>query len=391
MQPTSVQQILPDWKSERLLLSGADFLSHALHVIETAQAQLDLEFYIFDPGVMASEILMALRRASERGVKIRLLVDGVGAHSFYENFEAEIEDLQIEVKVYHPVPWHFTNFSVSLAWWPSTMFQLLGSVNSRNHRKVIISDSHTAIVGSFNVCDEHLPKDQGGADWLDAGAVIQGECVRFLVSAFEHAWEGWLGFHRSPSRWFGLRTYLAHQKSERYFLLNHTTRLRVSVRDRLFKKLRLATGRIWISTPYFAPSFKFIRLLTKAAARGVDVRLMIPMHNDVVFMHWVMKTYYESLLSRGIRIFEYQPSVLHAKIAVVDDWMAVGSTNLNSRSLFHDLEANYLLQMDSTKRQLESFLRKTFDESCVEIKDASRVTFVHRILGRIALIFKYWI
>lgn len=374
-----------------MILSGDQFLTELLGLIDSSVSSVDIEVYIFEPGVIASRLFQSLHQAADRGVRVRLLVDGAGGHNFIEDFEEELEAGKIEFKIFHPVPWHFSNYRVSLAWWPSTMFQLFGSINNRNHRKVAIADGDRAIVGSFNIADEHLPKTMGGQQWLDVAVLVEGECVGFLVSAYEHAWEGWLGYHGSLSRWFGIRTFLQFQKSERYFLMNHTARLRKSAKDRLARHLRTAQERIWICTPYFAPTWRFISLLGSAAKRGVDVRLMIPARNDVVFMAWVMKTYYATLLKRKIRIFEYTPSVLHAKIAIVDSWISVGSTNLNSRSLFHDLEANYLLQMDATERQLVQFVSDTCDHSCREVLESDPTSWVDVLLGRIALIFKYWI
>lgn len=381
---------LPNWNNESVITDGQTFMDSVVQLIDQSISTLDLEFYIFEPGEMAKSVMSALARAQQRGVKIRLLVDGVGAHNFFEDFDSDIEEIKMECKVYHPAPWHFANFRVPFAWLPSTMIQLFGNINNRNHRKVVICDKSKAIVGSFNISDVHLPKPIG-EEWFDAAVQVEGDCVQFLVSAFEHAWEGWLGYHRSLSRWFGIKTYISHVKAERYFLLNHTLRLRRSVRDRLYKHLRSANNLIWISTPYFAPSWSFIRLLGNAVKRGVDVRLMVPRNNDVVFMYWVMKTYYSTLRRRGVRLFEYKPSVLHAKIAVVDDWIAVGSTNLNSRSLFHDLEANYLLQMSSTKHQLIQLLEAKFQKECDEIVNEQNVAWWERVLGRFVLLFKHWI
>jgi cardiolipin synthase len=108
-------------------------------------------------------------------------------------------------------------------------------------------------------------------------------------------------------------------------------------------------------------------------------------------MKWVLRTYYARLLKKRIRIFEYKPSVLHAKTAIVDDWIEVGSTNLNSRSLFHDLEANYILQMTSTKNQLVQFISERFEKDCEEIFNTKKVVWWQQLLGRFALIFKHWI
>jgi cardiolipin synthase len=137
---------------------------------------------------------------------------------------------------------------------------------------------------------------------------------------------------------------------------------RRSFRD-FISRVQSAQNRIWITNAYLAPSTPLLRALAKAAQRGVDVKILVPRKSDVFFMPWVTAAHYPKLLKSGIQVFEYIPSFLHAKVALIDDWAIVGSSNLNRRSLIHDHEVDVVVSKPSSIQNLEERFMKDLTQS----------------------------
>src|SRR3989344_6416821 len=142
--------------------------------------------------------------------------------------------------------------------------------------------------------------------------------------------------------------------------------------------------RIWMTNAYFVPDNFLLKALVDAADTGVDVRIILPKKSDLRFMTWASATFHENLLKAGIRIFEYVPSILHAKTLIIDDWVLVGSSNMNYRSLLHDLEVDINVASLTAKKTLEQqFL--TDQQACKEIflKQWMQRPLRQRIMGRL--------
>lgn len=375
---------------EKLISSGDAYIEALLSLIDSAKKTIRIEFYIFESGVWAQKLMKALNEASYRGVNVQLMVDGVGAWNFVDEFEFLVPKNEFfKYKIFHAVPWHFKNYNVSFHWWPSTLFQLFGSLNSRNHRKVCVVDSKRALVGSLNLSDLHSNKVVGERAWFDLAVQVEGQHVRVLERAFDKAWRGWMGYNHFLT-WEKIKDTLDLIKYDQFFLLNHSLRLRLKSQKRVMGHIKAARHRIWIMNPYFVPGPRMLRHLKRAAKRGVDVRLFLPRANDVVFMSWVMRNLYYDLIDSGIKIFEYLPSFIHAKSIIVDDWCIVGSSNLNSRSLFHDLEVDYILQTREQKAELaRQFLN--IETNSEQITALFKTSWLERLLGRAFMLIKYWI
>jgi cardiolipin synthase len=153
----------------------------------------------------------------------------------------------------------------------------------------------------------------------------------------------------------------------------------------------MANRRIWITTPYFVPPPKMLHLLRKMAWSGVDVRLIVPKKSDIWFMTWVSRAFYFSMLRAGVRVFEYEPRVLHAKTMIVDDWFLVGSANFNHRSFLHDLEVEVRVAESSSRAVLVSQFEidQAFSSEVLPTTWARRM-FIPRIVGWFFTRFRYW-
>lgn len=350
----------PGWLSEMLLIDGDEYFPALLHEISMAKKSIYLEAYIFEYEKVGKELIQALNLARAKGVKVHLLVDGVGSLSWISRtFDSETK-INFETRVYHPLPWQLlpglgTPRGRGVAW----MFQLFGYANRRNHRKVTIVDERIAFVGSLNISDVHLKKNSGKSAWHDVGVRVEGDACEVLLDAFLSAWfrswrVGEKGILRPSLQLRGRQ----EKKSHPLVVRNDGRILRHRALSQRLRLIRQARERVWIANAYFVPSGPLLRALVGAAARGVDVRLLLPSSSDVNFMPWIARAFYSALVKRGVRLFEYQPGILHAKVMYVDNAVSVGSSNLNHRSLLHDLELDVIVSGEATRARV----RRMFDE-----------------------------
>jgi cardiolipin synthase len=226
----------------------------------------------------------------------------------------------------------------------------------------------------------------GESAWQDMGVHVSGSGARALERAFARAWRNaWGRRERESGR---TKVWLRHA----LVLLNTTRTERRKRYTELLHKIRKAKTRVWITNAYFSPHLRLTRTLVRAARAGVDVRILLPHSSDVFFMPWVSEAFYEHLLSEGIRIYEYLPTFLHAKSWILDDWAMVGSSNLNYRSLLHDLEADIVLSRpESVRSVLERFETHLSRSKEVTITDLTRQPLWRRLLSWFFLFFRYWL
>ncbi len=384
------------WSGERLYFQGDDYFRDLLKSIRRSRRTLDFETYIFEKGRLGDLILSALAKAAARGVKVRLLVDGAGSPEFPLHYGRLLEQGGIEYRVYRSWPVFLDSASRAL-WFRGLrdFFRHLRRLWSwgtrRDHRKLCIVDGTEAWVGSFNVSDRHLEGLHSGMAWRDTGIVLTGVQSLVFQLAFQLAWEEQVFSSRRSAYKKMLGRWLAHDVLESPVRLNATRRLRRLFNRRLSLRLRNARRRVWITTPYFIPTRSLFRALLKAARKGCDVRLVLPGPSDVPMVKWASMAFYPRLLRAGCRIFEYQTRILHAKTLLVDDRAYVGSSNLNHRSLLHDLEVIVLPRTRASRKALERRFEADL-RCCREVRQAelNRRTLGGRILSAVFFQFRYW-
>ena len=364
---------------------GDLFFKQLETLIEGATKSIELEFYIFAVDQTGARIFDALTQAVARGVVVRLLVDGVGSTSFARQYRERAKEVGILLRVFHETPWH--------RWWPrripstekrSTWRRVFRRLNNRNHRKVVIIDGRTAFVGSFNVTKFHLASQMGASAWRDTGVIVEGSEVKVLSNTFEDIWAGRLQRLKRKFR------------RNRGFFSSPLVRLNVTGKQRresyidLLIRLVAARKKVWITNAYFVPDGSLLRVLSVVAREGVDVRILVPGFSDVVFIPWVTSAFHFGLLSAGVKIFEYKGSVLHAKTMLIDDWGLIGSSNLNHRSLLHDLEADIVVtgepSLELMQRQFGQDVGRSVE---VTLENWQQRPWLERFLGRVLLWFRY--
>lgn len=315
----------------RLLQGGTEFFPALIAAIDAAQAEVHLETYIFNDDASAAAVRAALVGAAQRGVRVRLLIDGVGSRELPIAWRDALEGAGVALLVYRPL----------VSGWRSNPHSL-----RRLHRKLAVVDARIAFLGGMNLIDDFEPV-RFGAPRFDFSVEVQGPLLAAIHQSASHLWrlvaltQLQAGENRplpiQPS-WptdghvraaFVVRDNFAHRRDiERVYLA----------------ALALARDEIIIANAYFLPGRRFRKLLKHAAARSVRVHLLVQGHTDHPFFQAASRALYHDLLAAGVAIHEYQASELHAKVAVVDGrWATVGSSNIDPFSLLLAREANIVV------------------------------------------------
>ncbi|MBS1958256.1 MAG: hypothetical protein JST80_02170 [Bdellovibrionales bacterium] len=371
------------WTQEIVFDDGDAFFGSLEQAIDQARSTVDLETYIFDEDALGKRMLDTLARAVARGVKVRLMLDGVGSSAWTSGEADKFRKFGIEIKFFHPMPWQRHAYPF---WKFLTIRKLaLGfyKLNHRNHRKTCVIDSTTAFVGSMNVSARHAPSLSGNDAWRDTSVCVSGPNVSILQQAFQVAWEFNYDYFDRIRRQMKLITSL------KWLRINFSESQSANYREQLVHELTGSKRRIWITNPYFAPGRKIARALRHAAFHGVDVRLLLPFKIDFFPSRFAAAYYYTALLKHGVKIYEYQPSILHAKILIVDDFATVGSSNLNHRSIFHDLEADVVISKpENIKRLTERFEADLRASNSIEFLPWQKRPFWTRALENFFFLFR---
>lgn len=343
------------WQAETVYFSAGTYFNDVNQAIRDAQSSVDIETYIFDLDKVGNVILSNLLSASRRGVKVRIVVDGFGSLFQIPHILEKIKDSSVKLGTYNPL-----RFTISTKW--------AEKMNRRLHRKIFIVDNSSLFFGSFNITDN---SDR------ETGARVTGGQIGVVVEAVESIWNK------------ALKSTYSQTST---VLLNYVQVLREAKSRLLAKHVSTAKQRVWITNPYFVPGPRLLAAIASARRRDVEVLVIVPQRSDPRFMRLVTETYYRGLLVLGVRIFEYKKSRLHAKTIIADDWLVVGSSNINSRSLLHDLEIDVVL----SHRESLSVVANQFQvdrEHSVEIKlDRLKPRpFLDRIFTSFILLFIYWL
>ncbi len=383
------------WDEEDVFTSSDEFFAGLLAEIKQAKHSIDLEVYIFELDHLGQTVLSALKEAADRGLQVRVMVDGIGSPAWNITFLKELEQYNVNARIYKPYPWTRLGirfFPKMLNFWKlGTWFRRL---NRRDHRKVCVIDRKVAWMGSMNVYEKLLRTYAGDNAWRETGVRVKGESVQVLSFAFERAWMmAWAGRSRSfHLRKSNLKSIALFWKKNSLVRLNLSFYLRNLYYQDLLERFHTATHRIWITSAYFIPSGAILRALRVAARTGVDVRILVPQKMDVRMVRWITSVLLHALLKTGVKVYEYEPRILHAKTILIDHWAIVGSSNMNHRSMIHDLEVDVVLEKERSLENLEKYFRRDLASAKKMTLEESQTVFsFQRILGRILFFFRYWL
>ncbi len=319
--------------------------------LAAAESEILVEMYILRDDRVGVRLQQSLSAAVARSVRVKLLADAIGSFGTSRKYWRTLEDDGIEVRLFNP-------------WWHSPLHAW-----RRDHRKIIVVDRAVAFTGGMNIGEEygssrkaqHLP-------FRDSFVQVDGAVALEMAAVFADGWTR-AGGESLPGLSPVMRGTSAPQPAvpaSAILILDgrpelgqpHTIAVLASL-------VGAARERLWITTPYFAPPDGGLQILIDAAQRGVDVRLLLPGLTDVPILRYAAHGAYDRLLRGGVRVFEYQPAILHAKTFVCDSHLSVlGSANLDFRSLWFNAECNVLVDDTRTAHTLESQFEGDLTESC---------------------------
>jgi len=303
-----------------LLVDGDVFFKKMLDAISLAQHTILLEQYLVKSGKLTSRFVQQLDQAAQRGVAVYLLLDDYGASGLTQGDRQRLEQTGIQSCFFNPV--RFKRFFHSLF---------------RNHRKSLIVDGEVAFVGGAGLADEFSAKVSGPQAWHDVMLEIRGSVVQDWGQLFVQTWQR---HSRQPISLPEI-TCPPHADDQTGRLLTSSPFKRQEINQALISQLRRSQQRAWITSPYFVAPRKIRRILRQTARRGVDVRLLLPgPFSDHPWISHAARRYYMRMLKNRVRIFEYQPRFIHAKMELCDDWVSIGSSNLDRWNQHWNLDAN---------------------------------------------------
>lgn len=330
--------------------------------IRAAKHHVHVAYYIFDPGRAGTRFRDALIERAKVGVRVRVLLDGVGSSRVGRSFVRPMREAGIK----------FARFNeVSFA-------RVRSRINFRNHRKIVVCDGEIGFTGGINIADEYLedgasPKERRkghGAPWRDTHVRITGDAVRWLQLTFLDDWYYATGYAARDREYFPLPSKTG--KHVVHVLASGPDRETETIQKVYFAAITSARERVYVTTPYFVPDDAILTALTTTAMRGVDVRVLVPRRSDSLVVTAAARSYYDACLAAGVRVYEYQPTMIHSKTLVVDDFFAaVGTANMDNRSFRLNFEVAAILYGEEHAENLAVQFRKDLAAS-KEVKTATR-------------------
>jgi cardiolipin synthase A/B len=324
----------------KVFTNGEEFYKEELQAIRRATRSINLEAYIFQRGKLAQDFLAVLAERARAGVKVNLVLDGLGSFSTSGSYCRELLSSGGKVQFYHPFSW-----------------RSVASINNRTHRELLVVDGQCGFIGGAGIADHWLMDKKKHRRWRDTVIRVEGDIVSNLQATFA---ENWL--ETSGEVIFGDEYFpqLQDAGNAKAMVINSSPSAGGSTRARiLFQALvSAAQSKIRITTPYFLPDSSMLNELVRAAQRGVQVEIIVPgRKSDHGLTRSSSRRLYGKLLRAGVRIYEYQPAMIHAKVLVIDGlWSLTGSTNFDNRSFGLNDEVN----LAACDRQLAAELTHDF-------------------------------
>lgn len=359
----NVLESLADAKVNRtgaleVLTDGSAFYPAALEAMRSARDSICLEAYVFHPGEISRLYLEVMTERAKAGVQVNLVLDAFGSWAMTKTSLQSLTDAGGRVEWYNKARWYS-----------------LSRMDNRTHRELLIVDGRVGFIGGAGIADQWWKGKGKNPRWRDTLVRVEGEAVPNLLATFA---ENWLTSHGELL--VGPRYFPEIQCDHKTvaMVVNSTPTPGGSTRARLLFQMLLASAQrsISITTPYFLPDKGLVRELCGAIERGARVRILVPgRKSDHMLTRSTSRGGYGPLLRSGAEVFEYQPSMIHAKVLVVDgSWAVVGSTNFDNRSFGINDEVNLAVRDPEFAARLE----RDMDHDLAKSRQVSLKDWEHR-------------
>ncbi len=335
----------------KLVHSGSDFFAILCRMIDDARHTIHLQTYILGNDQTGLKVIDCLKSAAKRNVQVYVLADGYASQDISETLQKEMEDTGINFRFFEPLI--------------QSKHLYFGR---RLHHKVVVTDARCSLVGGLNIADRYNDTPEQPA-WFDVALYTDGSVSAELHNICEDLWAK---KRRSKKKY--------QSKNQRHTETDtqHHISVRVRRNDWVKRKQEItrtyteifksAQQSITIVCAYFLPGTKFRQLLKKAAARGVKIRVVMASISDVPVSKYAERYLYRWMLRHHFELYEYQPSVLHAKMAIADDqFFTIGSYNINNISRYASIELNLDVQDNSFVHSVTQEIEKIINEKCTAV------------------------
>jgi cardiolipin synthase len=332
-----------------VLTNGVEIFPAMLEAIDNAHHRISFETYIYDAGETAEKFTAALERAASRGVQVRLVVDAIGASSMEKAHMDRLRQAGCHVAAFNTPRWY-----------------ALEAVNYRTHRKILVVDGEIGFTGGVGVADHWMGNADSREHWRDTQVRIRGPIVRLMEAAF---YENYLEADGAEAPILDARPPQAQDSGPALQIRSSPTGGSNDLKRLYLLSIAAAKRTIDITSPYFVTDESTAWSLEDAVGRGVKVRILLEGDiTDAMPVKYASRRAYDRLLQQGVELYEYQPTMMHAKVVVVDRiWSMFGSANFDNRSL----ELNDELNVAVTSQELALRFLRDFEQ---DLKVSKRIT-----------------
>lgn len=356
---------------------GDDMFEEMKIQLSQAQSFIFMEYFIVEKGVMWNSIFDILKEKARQGVEVRFMYDGMCCLALLPySYPKVLRAAGIQCKMFAPVKPALSSYQ-----------------NNRDHRKICVIDGHTAFTGGVNLADEYINRKERFGHWKDTAVMVKGDAVTSFTMMFLQMWAITEPQKEDYSRFLLAKDYEfpADMNMEGFIIPYGDSPLdKENVGEQVYLDiLGHAKKYVHIMTPYLILDDEMVSALKYSAKRGVETIIIMPHIPDKIYAYLLARSYYEELLRAGVRICEYTPGFVHAKVFTCDDEKAVvGTINLDFRSLYLHFECAAYIYKNEAVRDVEQDFQETLLK-CQEITIAGcrKYPFIKRFAGRALRLF----
>ena len=350
-----------------LVTDAVDAFHRLRDLIANAQNSIDICTYILGDDATGHAVIAALTERACSGVNVRLLLDSYGSMSLPTKRLTEFRSAGGQVLYFMPI----------------MKIPYQRRMNLRNHRKTLIIDDRTAMVGGMNLSLDYMGSEHQHEYWDDLCVIVEGEAAQHIKCVFESDWGFAMGQDSSDFEVSDERTGNCNE-AEMQLVVSGPDVKGDPIHDSILIALFNATKRVWIVSPYILPDEMLLKAIALAAQRGIDVRLITPAESNHPLADFAREGYMDELARTGVRIYFHKGAMLHGKSMIIDDDLAfIGSANLDMRSMFFNFEIAGTIRSTEFTQQLDTWTRELMANSHEGVRKKNRLERAWFGLGRL--------
>jgi cardiolipin synthase A/B len=354
---------LNDGNHVTVLLNGEQTFPAIWKELRNAKQTITIQMYYFEPGKIADTLSVILQERARAGVAVHLLTDAFGGQNITKGYLDTLRAAGVHTAVFRPVHWYE-----------------MQKLQNRSHDRVVVVDGWVGFTGGFGVADKWLGNGHSKDQWRDTDVRFTGPAVSQLQATFADGWVEATGVLLTGEKYFP-KEPMKEEPAEMAGLLDAQPTIGSTPAERfLALSIAGARHRLFITNSYFVPNHDFKQLLIQASKRGVDVRILtVGPKSDVKLTRYAGRKQYDDLLKGGVRIFEFAPTMMHAKTLVADGmWASIGTMNFDNRSMVFNNECNLNVLDAGTGAVMDSVFLNDLEYS----KEITRADFEKRGIGQ---------